>query len=146
MFQKEENKLAKKIDHIGIAVKSIEASLPIYTEHLKLKLMGIEEVESEGVKVAFLKVGESKIELLEPLHDESPIAKFLEKKGEGIHHIALGVDDIKGRIQEIKEKGLRMINDEPKTGAGGAQIAFLHPKSTGGVLYELCEKKEKEEK
>ncbi|NSL50418.1 methylmalonyl-CoA epimerase [Calidifontibacillus erzurumensis] len=138
--------MAKKIDHIGIAVKSIEASLPIYTEHLKLKLMGIEEVESEGVKVAFLKVGESKIELLEPLHDESPIAKFLEKKGEGIHHIALGVDDIKGRIQEIKEKGLRMINDEPKTGAGGAQIAFLHPKSTGGVLYELCEKKEKEEK
>lgn len=137
--------MAKKIDHIGIAVKSLEASLPLYTEHLKLKLLGIEEVESEGVKVAFLKVGESKIELLEPLNNESPIAKFIEKKGEGIHHIALGVDDIKNRVKEIKEKGLRMINDEPKTGAGGAQIAFMHPKSTGGVLYELCEKHHKEE-
>ncbi len=137
--------MAKKIDHIGIAVKSLEASLPLYTEHLKLKLLGIEEVESEGVKVAFLKVGESKIELLEPLNNESPIAKFIEKKGEGIHHIALGVDDIKNRVKEIKEKGLRMINDEPKTGAGGAQIAFMHPKSTGGVLYELCEKPQKEE-
>lgn len=137
--------MAKKIDHIGIAVKSLEASLPLYTENLKLKLLGIEEVESEGVKVAFLKVGESKIELLEPLNNESPIAKFIEKKGEGIHHIALGVDDIKNRVKEIKEKGLRMINDEPKTGAGGAQIAFMHPKSTGGVLYELCEKPQKEE-
>lgn len=137
--------MAKKIDHIGIAVKSLEASLPLYTEHLKLKLLGIEEVESEGVKVAFLKVGESKIELLEPLNNESPIAKFIEKKGEGIHHIALGVDDIKNRVKEIKEKGLRMINEEPKTGAGGAQIAFMHPKSTGGVLYELCEKPQKEE-
>lgn len=137
--------MAKKIDHIGIAVKSLEASLPLYTENLKLKLLGIEEVESEGVKVAFLKVGESKIELLEPLNNESPIAKFIEKKGEGIHHIALGVDDIKNRVKEIKEKGLRMINEEPKTGAGGAQIAFMHPKSTGGVLYELCEKPEKEE-
>lgn len=138
--------MAKKIDHIGIAVKSLEASLPLYTEHLKLKLVGIEEVESEGVKVAFLKVGESKIELLEPLNNESPIAKFIEKKGEGIHHIALGVDDIKNRVKEIKEKGLRMINEEPKTGAGGAQIAFMHPKSTGGVLYELCEKPQMEEK
>ena len=137
--------MAKKIDHIGIAVKSLEASLPLYTENLKLKLLGIEEVESEGVKVAFLKVGESKIELLEPLNSESPIAKFIEKKGEGIHHIALGVDNIKDRVKEIKENGLRMINDEPKTGAGGAQIAFMHPKSTGGVLYELCEKQQKEE-
>lgn len=137
--------MAKKIDHIGIAVKSLEASLPLYTENLKLKLLGIEEVESEGVKVAFLKVGESKIELLEPLNSESPIAKFIEKKGEGIHHIALGVDNIKDRIKEIKENGLPMINDEPKTGAGGAQIAFMHPKSAGGVLYELCEKPQKEE-
>ncbi|WP_458412573.1 methylmalonyl-CoA epimerase [Schinkia sp. CFF1] len=138
--------MAKKIDHIGIAVKSLEASLPLYTENLKLKLMGIEEVVSEGVKVAFLKVGESKIELLEPLNSESPIAKFIEKKGEGIHHIALGVDDINERIKDIKANGLRMINEEPKTGAGGAQIAFMHPKSTGGVLYELCEKPEKGEK
>ncbi|WP_017755694.1 methylmalonyl-CoA epimerase [Calidifontibacillus oryziterrae] len=138
--------MAKKIDHIGIAVKSLEASLPLYTEGLKLNLLGIEEVESEGVKVAFLKVGESKIELLEPLHGESPIAKFIEKKGEGIHHIALGVDNIEDRIKQIKENGLEMINNEPKQGAAGAKVAFLHPKSTGRVLYELCEKPQKENK
>lgn len=138
--------MAKKIDHIGIAVKSLEASLPFYTDALKLDLLGIEEVESEGVKVAFLKVGESKIELLEPLHSDSPIAKFIEKKGEGIHHVALGVDDIEGRIAQIKENGLQMINNEPKLGAAGAKIAFMHPKSTGGVLYELCEKPQKETK
>ncbi|HHY73129.1 MAG TPA: methylmalonyl-CoA epimerase [Bacillus bacterium] len=138
--------MVKKIDHIGIAVKSIEASLPLYTENLKLELLGIEEVESEGVKVAFLKIGESKIELLEPLHSESPIAKYIEKRGEGIHHIALGVDGIEERIQEIKANGLRMVNEEPKTGAGGAQIAFMHPKSSGGVCFELCEKPEKGEK
>lgn len=143
--QKGDMGLVKKIDHIGIAVKSVKESLPFYTETLKLKLIGIEEVESEGVKVAFLKIGESKIELLEPLHSESPIAKYIEKKGEGIHHIAVGIDNIKERIHEIQQQGLKMINPEPKTGAGGAQIAFMHPKSTGGVLYELCEKPQKEE-
>lgn len=132
----------KKIDHIGIAVRSLDEKLPFYTENLHMELLGIEAVESEGVKVAFLKIGESKIELLEPLHDESPIAKYIEKRGEGIHHIALGVDDIDGRIEELKANGLRMINEEAKTGAGGARIAFIHPASSGKVLYELCEKKE----
>jgi methylmalonyl-CoA/ethylmalonyl-CoA epimerase len=133
--------LVKKIDHIGIAVHSIENALPFYTNILNLTLLGIEEVESEKVKIAFLKIGDSKIELLEPLTKESAIANFLEKRGEGIHHLALGVDSIEDRINEIKEKGIRMINDTPKPGAGGAMVAFMHPKSTGGVLFEYCEKK-----
>jgi methylmalonyl-CoA/ethylmalonyl-CoA epimerase len=133
--------LVKKIDHIGIAVHSIEKALPFYTDILNLTLLGIEEVESEKVKIAFLKIGESKLELLEPLSKEGAIANFLEKRGEGIHHIALAVDSIQERIDEIKEKGIRMINDTPKPGAGGAMVAFMHPKSTGGVLFEYCEKK-----
>jgi len=131
----------KKIDHVGIAVKSIEDVLPFYVETLNLPLLGVEEVESEKVKVAFLQVGESKIELLEPTSPDSPIAKFIEKRGEGIHHVALGVDDIEGRIAELKANGIQMIHDQPKIGAGGAHVAFMHPKSTGGVLYELCEKR-----
>jgi methylmalonyl-CoA/ethylmalonyl-CoA epimerase len=133
--------LVKKIDHIGIAVHSIEKAVPFYTDILNLTLLGIEEVESEKVKIAFLKIGESKLELLEPLSKEGAIANFLEKRGEGIHHIALAVDSIQERIDEIKEKGIRMINDTPKPGAGGAMVAFMHPKSTGGVLFEYCEKK-----
>lgn len=133
--------MIKKIDHIGIAVPSVDQALPFYTDTLKLKLLGIEEVESEQVKVAFLQIGESKIELLEPLSADSAIAKFLEKRGEGIHHVALSVDSIEERIKEIKEKGIQMIQDKPKTGAGGAKVAFMHPKSTQRVLLELCEKK-----
>lgn len=133
--------MIKKIDHIGIAVQSIEQSLPFYTDTLKLELLGIEEVESEQVKVAFLQIGEAKLELLEPMHADSAIAKFLEKRGEGLHHVALGVDSIEDRIREMKENGIRMIQDKPKVGAGGAQVAFMHPKSTQGVLFELCEKK-----
>lgn len=136
--------MIEKIDHLGIAVRSIQDALPYYTDVLNLELIGIEEVSSEGVRVAFIKIGESKIELLEPLHDGSPIAKFIEKKGEGIHHIALGVTSIEERIKEIKEKGIKMIHEEPKDGAGGASIAFLHPKSTKGTLFELCEKKKGE--
>jgi methylmalonyl-CoA/ethylmalonyl-CoA epimerase len=134
----------KKIDHIGIAVKSIDEALPFYVETLNLQLLGIEVVESEKVKVAFLKIGESKLELLEPTAPESAIAKFIEKRGEGIHHIALGVDDIQGRIEELKTKGIRMIHETPKIGAGGALVAFMHPKSTGSVLYELCQKPDAE--
>jgi methylmalonyl-CoA/ethylmalonyl-CoA epimerase len=137
--------LSKKIDHIGIAVHSIEKSLPFYTDVLNLTLSGIEEVESEKVRVAFLKIGESKIELLEPISSESAIAVYLEKRGEGIHHVALSVDSVQGRINEMKEKGIRMINEIPKEGAGGASVAFLHPKSTGGVLIEFCERKVKGE-
>lgn len=133
--------MIKKIDHIGIAVHSIEKSLVFYTEVLNLPLLAIEEVDSENVRVAFLQAGDTKLELLEPTTSESAIYKYLEKRGEGVHHVALGVESIEKRIEEMKEKGIRMINDVPKVGAGGANVAFMHPKSTGGILYEFCEKK-----
>lgn len=132
--------MIKKIDHIGIAVHSLEHSLPFYTDILKLPLLKIEEVASEKVKIAFLQIGESKLELLEPTEADSPIKKFLDQRGEGIHHIALGVESIQSRINELKEQGIRMIQDQPKQGAHGAFVAFMHPKSTGSVLYELCER------
>lgn len=130
----------KKVDHIGIAVKSVEDALPFYTETLGLSLLQIEEVESQKVKVAFIDGGNIKLELLEPLDASSPIASYLAKRGEGIHHVAFGVNGIQDRIDELKEKGVNMINEQPKPGAGGAQVAFMHPKSAHGVLYELCEK------
>jgi methylmalonyl-CoA/ethylmalonyl-CoA epimerase len=130
----------KKVDHIGIAVKSIEEVLPFYTETLRLSLLQIEEVESEKVKVAFIDGGNIKLELLEPLDDTSAIASFLSKKGEGIHHVAFGVSGIQERIDELKENGVKMIHEKPKSGAGGAQVAFMHPKAAHGVLYELCDK------
>jgi methylmalonyl-CoA/ethylmalonyl-CoA epimerase len=133
--------LIKKVDHIGIAVKSLEDTLPFYTEVLRLPLLGIEEVASQQVRVAFLKAGETKLELLEPTSSASPIAKYIEKRGEGIHHVALGVESIEERILEMKEKGIKMIDELPRQGAGGAHIAFMHPKSSAGVLFELCEKK-----
>ncbi len=129
----------EKIAHIGIAVHNIEDSLSFYKDLLGLTLENIEEVESEQVKVAFLKIGESRIELLEPISQESPIAKFLEKKGEGIHHIALEVNDIEKRLHQLKTEGIRLINEQPKEGSNNSQIAFLHPKSTNGVLVELCQ-------
>ncbi|WP_144547598.1 methylmalonyl-CoA epimerase [Bacillus sp. X1(2014)] len=133
--------MIKKVDHIGIAVKSIEKALPFYTDVLNLPLIGIEEVDTQKVRVAFLKAGSTKLELLEPTSEESAIAKFIEKRGEGIHHVALGVDSIEERIREMKEQGIRMIDGQSRPGAGGANIAFMHPKSTSGVLFELCEKK-----
>ncbi len=134
----------KKIDHIGIAVQSIEEALPFYAGSLNLKLEKIEEVPSEKVKVAFMTIGETRFELLEPTADDSPIAAFLQKRGPGIHHIALAVDNIDERIEEMKTKGIKMINDTAKEGADDARIAFIHPKSTAGVLYELTEKAVKE--
>ncbi|PLR68045.1 methylmalonyl-CoA epimerase [Bacillus sp. UMB0893] len=133
--------MINKVDHIGVAVRSISRVLPFYERTLGLKLVGIESVEEQKVKVAFLKIGNTKIELLEPTSDESPVAKFIEKRGEGIHHLALGVDDIKKRIEELKENGIKMIDETPRNGAGGASIAFLHPKAANGVLVELCEKR-----
>ncbi|MGG3563472.1 methylmalonyl-CoA epimerase [Neobacillus rhizosphaerae] len=133
--------MIRKVDHIGIAVRSLENTLPFYTNVLQLSLLGIEEVESQKVKVAFLEAGGTKLELLEPTSEESPIAKFIQKRGEGIHHVALGVESIEERISEMKEKGIQMIDQQPRLGAGGAHIAFMHPKSSTGVLYELCEKK-----
>ncbi|CAM3239981.1 MULTISPECIES: methylmalonyl-CoA epimerase [Brevibacillus] len=132
-------KAPNKIAHIGIAVKSIEETLPFYTEQLGLTLLGMEEVPSEQVKVAFLEIGESRIELLEPLSVESPIAKFMEKRGEGIHHIALDVDNVEERLERLKENGIPLIHEKPKEGAHNAQIAFLHPKAAKGVLVELCQ-------
>ncbi len=129
----------KKIAHIGIAVASIDAALPFYTEQLGLPLLGRETVESEQVRVAFLGIGETRIELLEPLHPDSAIAKFIAKRGEGIHHIALDVDDVQERLARLKANGVPLIHETPKTGAHNAQIAFLHPKAAGGVLFELCQ-------
>ncbi|MGC5324456.1 methylmalonyl-CoA epimerase [Brevibacillus sp. SYSU BS000544] len=129
----------KKIAHIGIAVKSLDAALPFYNEQLGLTLQGKEYVESEKVQVAFLGIGETRLELLEPTSPDSPIAIFIEKRGEGIHHIALDVDDIDHRLTQLKENGVSLIHETPKKGAHGAQIAFLHPKAAGGVLYELCQ-------
>jgi methylmalonyl-CoA/ethylmalonyl-CoA epimerase len=134
-----------RVDHIGIAVSSIEHVLPFYEQTLGLKLLKMEEVASQGVKVAFIDGGNIKLELLEPLHKESPVAKFIEKRGEGIHHVAFGVQDIEDRLAELKEKGVKMINESPKQGAGGAMVAFMHPKSSHGVLYELCDKSTKED-
>ncbi len=134
----------KKIAHIGIAVINLDDSLNFYTELLGLTLERVEKVESEQVRVAFLKIGESRIELLEPLSNQSPIYRFLHKKGEGIHHIALEVDNINERLAQLKTKGIRLINEKAKEGADNAQIAFLHPKSTNGVLFELCQHQIKE--
>ncbi len=138
----DEGIMIKKVDHIGIAVSSIEEALPFYTEVLKLELLGMEVVENQKVKVAFIKAGETKLELLEPVSEESEIAKFIASRGQGIHHIALGVESIEERIQDMKKNGIKMIDEKSRIGAGGANIAFMHPKSTGSVLYELCEKKE----
>jgi len=128
-----------KINHIGVAVSSIEEALPFYRDSLGMTFSGTEEVPSQLVKVAFLSVGESKIELLEPISPESPVAKFLEKNGPGVHHLAYGVEDIEAAIAKLVSKGTRMIDSVPRIGAHGARIAFIHPKSSGGVLTELCE-------
>lgn len=133
------NDSIKKIAHIGIAVKSLDDALTFYQDVLKMSVEAIEVVNSEKVKVAFLKVGETHIELLEPIDDTSPIQTFINKRGEGIHHIALEVDDIEKRLTDMRNNGIKLINEEPKSGAGNAKIAFLHPKSTNNVLYELCE-------
>ena len=133
--------MIKKVDHIGIAVKNLEETLKFYEEVLGIKFIGTEIVEQQMVKVAFLPIGDTEIELLESTEEGGPISKFIEKRGEGIQHIAYKVDNIEKAIEEIKAKGIRMIDEKPRYGAGGAKIAFLHPKSTFGVLIELCERK-----
>lgn len=132
------------IEHLGIAVKSIEEQLPYYEGVLGLKCYNIEVVEDQKVKTAFFKVGQTKIELLEPTSPDSTIAKFIEKKGEGIHHIAFSVaDGVANALAEMESKGVQLIDKAPRGGAEGLNIAFLHPKSTGSVLTELCEKPNK---
>lgn len=127
------------IEHIGIAVRSIEEQIPYYEQILGLKCYNIETVEDQKVKTAFFKVGETKIELLEPTSEDSTIAKFIEKRGEGVHHIAYATKSVKDALKKAEEKGVRLIDKEPRQGAEGLSIAFLHPKSTGSVLTELCE-------
>ncbi len=131
--------MLSQIDHIGIAVKSLDDHVPFYKDVLNLEFAGTEEVAEQKVKVAMFKIGEAKIELLEPTSDESPIAKFIEKKGEGIHHIAYQTDDIEGEIKNIQDNDLRMIDKTPRMGAHDTKIAFIHPKSSGKVLTELTE-------
>jgi methylmalonyl-CoA/ethylmalonyl-CoA epimerase len=131
----------ERLDHIGIAVEKIDESLPFWEGILGLPLNGTEEVQEQKVRTAFLPLGESEIELLESLDPEGPIGKFIAAKGQGIQHIAFRVDDIEAALAELKEKGVRLIDQTPRYGAGGAKIAFLHPKATGGVLIELCERK-----
>ena len=127
------------IEHIGIAVKSIEEQLPYYENILGLKCYNIETVEDQKVKTAFFMVGQTKIELLEPTSEDSTVAKFIEKKGEGIHHIAYATKNINDALKEVESKGVKLIDKEGRAGAEGLTIGFLHPKSTGGVLTELCE-------
>ena len=128
-----------KIDHIGIATNGIEDAASIYRDALGVYVTETEEVPGQKVRVAMLPIGESRIELLEATSADSPISKFLAKRGPGIHHIALRVEDIRARLADLKSKGARLIDEEPRTGAGGCLVAFIHPSSTGGVLIELVE-------
>ncbi|MDP3385939.1 MAG: methylmalonyl-CoA epimerase [Eubacteriales bacterium] len=132
--------MVTKIDHIGVAVKNLEESLKFYRETLGLDLQGVEIVEEQKVKVAFLPIGDTEIELLESTDPDGPIAKYIDKKGEGVQHIAYRVDDIEMAIADMLSKGVKMIDEKPRYGAGGAKIAFCHPKSTNGVLVELCQR------
>ena len=127
------------IEHIGIAVKSIEEQLPYYEDVLGLKCYNIETVEDQKVKTAFFKVGGTKIELLEPTSEDSTIAKFIENRGEGVHHIAYAVKSVEKALKKAEDKGLQLIDKKPRKGAEGLNIAFLHPRSTGRVLTEFCE-------
>lgn len=131
--------MVEKIDHLGVAVNSIEQQLKYYKDVLNLELEKIEVVNSENVKVCFFKVGDTHIELLEPISEESPIKKFIDKKGEGIHHIAYKVKNIEEQILKLKSENITVLNEIPKIGAGGKKICFLHPKSSFGVLTELCQ-------
>jgi methylmalonyl-CoA/ethylmalonyl-CoA epimerase len=129
----------RKVEHIGIAVKSLETAIPLYENLLNVTCYKTELVESEGVNTAFLRTGETKIELLEATRPDSPIAKFIEKKGEGIHHIAYDVTDIYSTMKRLQDEGFQLLNEQPKKGADNKLVCFVHPKSAGGVLTELCQ-------
>lgn len=128
-----------KIDHLGIATRAIDDAVGFWRDALGLELEEIEEVAEQKVRVAMLPIGESRVELLEPTSEDSPVAKFLEKRGAGLHHVAVRVDDIRATLARLKEQGARLIDAEPKIGAGGCLIAFVHPQATGGVLLELVQ-------
>ena len=129
-----------KIDHLGIAVNSIDEGKNFWSDILGLEFEGAETVEAQKVTTAFFPVGDSEVELLESTSPEGPVAKFIEKRGQGFQHVAFRVANIAEALAELKEKGIQLIDQEPRIGAGGAKIAFLHPKATGGVLVELCER------
>ena len=133
----------KNIDHIGIAVNNIQESLSFWQTSLGIEPHGTQEVSQQKLRTAFLPVGDTEIELLEATSADSSIAKFIEKHGEGLHHIAIRVDDIEAALAELKAKGIQLIDETPRNGAGGARIAFVHPRATHGVLLELCERKQK---
>jgi methylmalonyl-CoA/ethylmalonyl-CoA epimerase len=137
---KEETVKIKHIDHIGVAVKTIEQAGKFYTDVLGLKIMDIENVADQKVNVAFLPITDSEVELLESTHEDGPVARFIEARGEGIQHIAFRVENIEEALAELKAKGVRLIDQQPRKGAGGAKIAFIHPKETNGVLVEICER------
>lgn len=132
----------KKIDHLGIAVEDLEAAVQLFRDTLGMEYAGEETVAEQKVKTAFFPLGESSIELLEPTDPESPVAKFIAKRGAGIHHIALRVDDVAKAIEELTARGVKMIDAVPRDGAHAAKIAFIHPKSTPGLLVEICQRKE----
>ncbi|MFA5301644.1 MAG: methylmalonyl-CoA epimerase [Bacteroidales bacterium] len=132
----------KHIEHIGIAVKSLESAIAFYESKLGLKCYAIEEVQDQKVRTAFFKVGQTKVELLESTDPEGPIGKFLEKKGEGVHHIAFATEGLQENLDELSQNGIRLIDKNPRKGAEGLHIAFLHPKDTLSVLTELCENPE----
>jgi len=134
-----------KIDHIAIAVQNLDEAIKVYKEALGLELAGEEEVPEQGVRVAFLPIGDTRLELLEPLSSESPVAKFLEKRGEGIHHICLEVEDLEKALAELANKGVKLIDEKPRLGAHGRKMAFVHPKSLHGVLLELYQKEEEDD-
>jgi methylmalonyl-CoA/ethylmalonyl-CoA epimerase len=129
----------KKIDHLGIAVKSMDEGGKFWSDIMGLSCTGTETVQEQKVTTGFFPVGESEVELLESTAPDGPVAQYIEKKGEGLQHIAFEVEDIEQALSELKEKGIRLIDETPRAGAGGKKIAFLHPKSTGGILVELCE-------
>ena len=129
--------MLKRIDHIAIAVRDIDEAARFYTDMLNLDLSGVEVVMEQKTKVGFLKIGESNIELVQPASEDSPLVKFLETRGPGIHHICLEVDDIQKEVEELKKRGARMIDETPRPGAHNTSVAFIHPKSSGGVLIEL---------
>ena len=130
--------MIQKIDHIGIAVSNLEEALALYRDTLGLHVEATEEFE--GMKIAFIPIGDTEFELLEPVEKDGALAKFIEKRGQGVQHIALQVEDVEKSLEELKAKGLRVIDEKPRGGAGGTKIAFFHPKSTMGVLLEICQR------
>lgn len=129
----------RKVDHIGIAVRSLEGALRVYESAMGLRTAGIEEVEEQKTRVALIPVGDSRIELLEAMDESSPIARFIERRGEGLHHICFQVDDLAAELEKLRRAGVRLVDAQPRRGAGGCWIAFIHPSGTGGVLVELSQ-------